>query len=163
MITSRFSLIALALAFVAGTTVAIAAAADIAFVGPSGWNHVAPANADATRKFDQWKLNVGGSDPTETLTYVADNSASYSDALALVHKNFNDNHIKPSVDDDTTCRGKQGHMIEFKSGPEGNSIIIDRMMVPQDPGLITITYARGEKWPYDDDVKKSIDTFCKGT
>jgi hypothetical protein len=161
MTVSRPSL-SLVLALAAST--ATAAAADVAFVGPSGWSHMGQQSPDQTRKFDQWKLGGGGNDPAQTVTFISDTTSSYADALALIKKNFADNHIKASADADTTCHGKQGHVIEFSSGPEGKEIVIKRILIPQDPsGLITITYARAKDDPYDDDVKKSIETFCKAS
>jgi len=158
MTFSRPSLV-LSLAFAASTGLAFAA--DVAFVGPPGWSHTGQESPDQTRRFDQWKLGGGGG-PAQTVTFISDASTAYADALAQIKKNFSENHIKASADADIPCRGKQGHVIEFSSGPEGKEIIIRRILVPQDPnGLITITYARAKDDPDDPDVKKSIDTFCK--
>ncbi len=161
MTVSRIPIV-LALAFAANAT--LAAAADVAFVGPPGWSHVGQQSPDQTRTFDQWKLGGGGGDPAQTVTFISDSTSSYTDTLALIKKNFADNHIKASADDDMACHGQQAHVIQFSSGPEGKEIIIRRILVPQGPkGLVTITYARAKDDPDDADVQKSIATFCKAT
>ena len=141
----------------------LAAAADIAFVGPSGWSHTGQPAPDPTHKFDQWKFGGGGGFPAQTVTFMSDSTGSYADSLALIRKNFADNHIKTSLDADKQCQGKQGHVVEFTVGPEGKEIVITRILVPADPGVVTITYARGKEDGFDDDVKKSIDSYCKAS
>jgi len=161
MIVSRIS-IAVALAMAASTT--LAAAADVAFVGPPGWSHIGQQSPDQTRKFDQWKLGGGGGDAAQTITFVTDTTSSYNDTLALIKKNFSDNHIKASADADMACHGQQGHVVQFSSGPEGKEVVIRRILVPEgQTGLITITYARAKDDPDDPDVKKSIESFCKAS
>jgi len=160
MIVSRIS-VAFSLAFASSAT--LAAAADVAFVGPPGWNHSGPQSPDQTRTVEQWRLGGGGGDTAQTVTFITDSASSYADTLALIKKNFADNHIKASADADMTCHGQQGHVVQFSSGPEGKEIVIRRILVPQaatGTGLITITYAHA-KDDDDPDVKKSIETFCK--
>jgi hypothetical protein len=140
-----------------------AVAAGASFSGPSGWSHVAQPATDPTRKLDQWKLGGDATDAGQTVTYISDTSASYDDALGLIKKNFADNHIKPTVDADKTCQGKQGHVVEFMFGPAGKEVIINRLLVPEGTGLVTITYSRAKDYGFDDDVKKAIDTFCSAT
>ena len=159
MTVSRIS-IAVTLALAAST--ALAAAADVAFVGPPGWSHVGQPSPDPTRKVDQWKLGGGGGDAAQTVTFISDTTSSYNDTLALIKKNFADNHIKASADADMACHGQQGHVVQFSSGPEGKEVVIRRILVPEGPtGLITITYSRAMADPDDPDVKKSIESFCK--
>jgi len=159
-ILRRLALAALA-SFVAP---AAAAAAAPVFVGPPGWSHVAPQTTpDATRSVDAWKLGGDATDPGQTVTYISDTTASYADTLALIKKNFSDNHITPSVDVDRPCQGKQAHIVEFKIGPSGHEVIINRILVPEGTGLVTITYSRAKDYGFDDDVKKAIDTFCSAS
>lgn len=140
----------------------IALAADVAFVGPTGlWRHVeSPAQQDATRKFDQWRI---GGDPAQTLTFMSDSTTSFADALALIHKNFTTNHIQASIDADKPCQGQPGHVVEFTTGPQGHEIIINRILVSEGQGIVTITYARGKDFDFDPDAKKSIDKFCSAS
>jgi hypothetical protein len=48
-------------------------------------------------------------------------------------------------------------------GPAGKEVIINRLLVPEGTGLVTITYSRAKDYGFDDDVKKAIDTFCSAT
>jgi hypothetical protein len=157
------SRISLALSLALGASTALAAAADVAFVGPSGWSHVGQLSPDQTRRFDQWKLGGGPNDTAQTVTFISDSTSSYSDTLAQIRKNFSENRIKTSADADLACHGQQSHVIEFTSGPEGKEVVIRRILVPLTPtGLITITYSH-DKTDDDPDVKKSIETFCKAS
>jgi hypothetical protein len=156
----RFVVLASFAAFVAP---AAALAAVPAFVGPPGWSHAAPVSSDPTRTLDQWKLGGGATDPGQTVTFISDTTASYTDTLAVIKKNFADNHIKPSEDADMPCQGKQAHVVEFTIGPSGHEVVINRLLVPETPGLVTITYSRAKDYNFDDDVKKAIGTFCSAT
>ena len=141
----------------------IVRAADPTFTGPSGWSHVPPAVTDPSRTMDQWKLGGDATDAGQTVTFINDKSGSYADTLAAIKKNFSDNHIKTSADADMPCQGKQGHVVEFTIGPTGREVIINRLLVPEANGLVTITYSRGKDYSFDDDVKKAIDKFCAAT
>lgn len=142
-----------------------AGAATPAFVGPPGWSHVVQQQptTDAPRSVDEWKLGGDSTDPGQTVTFINDPTAVYGDTLAVIKKNFSDNHIAPTVDVDRPCQGKQAHVVEFAIGPSGHEVIINRILIPQTPGLVTITYSRGKDYSFDDDVKKSIETFCSAT
>jgi len=147
---------------IAGTLGSVAfAAAEGAFTGPSGWSHVAAPTPDPARKFEQWRLAGAPNDPAQTVTYIADTTTSYADALAMIKKNFADNNIKPKLDKDTTCQGRQGHEVEFLVGPEGKGVITNRLLVPDGSGVVSITYVRGQTDNYDDDVKKAVTSYCK--
>jgi hypothetical protein len=147
---------------IAGTLGSVAfAAAEGTFAGIPGWSHIAAPTPDPARRFEQWRL-VGG-DPAQTVTYIADTTTSYTDALAMIKKNFADNGIKPKVDKDTPCQGRTGHEVEFLIGPEGRGIITNRLLVPDGTGVVTITYVRGQTDSYDDDVKKAVTTYCKAS
>jgi hypothetical protein len=155
----------LALISVAVSLPVAAAAATPAFVGPPGWSHVQQqtATTDAPRTVDSWKLGGDATDPGQTVTFISDATASYGDTLAGIKKNFSDNHITSTVDADRTCQGKQAHVVEFAIGPSGHEVIINRILIPESPGLATITYSRAKDYPFDDDVKKAIETFCSAT
>jgi hypothetical protein len=134
-----------------------ATAADVAFPGPAGWKHVdPPASTDATRKSDQW--HIPGD--VATVTFIADTSNAYGDALGAIEQNFKSNGIKPATDKDMPCQGKTGHMVEFSTGPDGHKIIINRLLVPSGAGVVTITYARADGTAFDTDVKASETTYC---
>lgn len=134
-----------------------APAADVTFTGPAGWKHVdPPASTDATRKSEQW--HIPGD--VATVTFIADPSNAYGDALGAIEQNFKKNGIKPSADKDMPCQGKIGHMVEFATGPDGHKIVINRLLVPSGTGVVTITYARADGSPFDPDVKTSETTYC---
>jgi hypothetical protein len=140
-------------------TAAAAFADSVAFVGPAGWSHSPPpAATDPQRSVDQWHL----SGDISTLTFIRDTATTYADALAAVEKNVTTNRIKTTADRDMPCRGTTGHVVEFSYGPDGNKIIMNRIMVPDGPGLDTVTYARSDGSIFDPDVKKAETTFCTG-
>lgn len=146
-----------ATAVLGASLAATANASGVAFPAPDGWSHVTvPTSTDTTRQFDQW--HVAGD--VSTVTFIRDSSAVYADALATILKNFADNNIKPSTNKDLPCQGKTAHVVEFATGPDGKKIVINRMLVPETAGLVTITYARSDGADYDKDVKKSVATFC---
>ncbi|GAC1299442.1 MAG: hypothetical protein NVSMB19_03640 [Vulcanimicrobiaceae bacterium] len=137
--------------------VAPAGAAGVTFPSPEGWSHVAvPPPTDPTRTFDQW--HIAGD--IATVTYIRDGTAAYADSLATILKNFADNNIKPSTNKDVPCQGKTAHVVEFATGPDGKKVVINRMLVPDGTGVVTITYARSDGSAFDNDVKKSETTFC---
>lgn len=137
-----------------------ASAADVAFVGPSGWSHVdVPAPTDPNRAFAQWHL----AGDISTVTFIKDSTTTYPDALEHIHKNFSDNKIKPSIDRDVPCRGTVAHVVEFATGPEGKKVVINRMLVPTGAGISTITYARSDGSEYDLDVRNALAEFCSAT
>ncbi len=111
----------------------------------------------ATRKLSQWHI----SGQSDTFTLVDDSAASYADALALIEKNFTDNHVKTAVNKDFTCAGKAGHMVEFSAGPEGHQFIINRLLLPETPtaGVLTFTYVRTSP-DWDPSVIKSMKAYC---
>lgn len=132
-------------------------AAEIGYSGPAGWSHVdVGAPADAKHTFAQW--HIAGD--ISTVTYIADGTTAYVDALANIHKNFSDNGIKAIIDKDVVCRGGAAHVIEFAAGPEGKKVAINRMLVPAGDGIVTITYARADGSTFDRDVEKSETSFC---
>lgn len=134
-----------------------ASAAPVVFPPPAGWSHVAvPPSTDTSRTFDQW--HIAGD--ISTVTFVRDSTGSYADALAAILKNFSDNNIRPSKNADMPCQGKTGHVVEFLTGPDGKKVVINRLLVPDTTGLVTITYARSDGSDYDGDVKKSVTAFC---
>lgn len=136
---------------------ATASASGVPFPPPAGWSHVVvPTSTDSARTFDQW--HIAGD--VSTVTFIRDTSGVYADALATILKNFSDNNIKPSTNRDMPCQGKTGHVVEFATGPDGQKILINRVLVPEATGLVTITYARSDGSDYDNDVKKSVTAFC---
>jgi hypothetical protein len=141
-------------------TATVASAAEIAYAGPAGWSHVdVVAPSDSKHSFAQW--HIAGD--ISTVTYIADGTTAYVEALANIRKNFRDNGIKASIDKDVACHGGAAHVIEFAAGPEGKKIIINRMLVPSGDGIVTITYARADSSTFDRDVEKSEATFCGAT
>ena len=135
-----------------------APAADVAFAGPSGWSHTSvTASPDPARKFEQWHIS---GDTATTITFIKDGSTAYAGALGLIEKNFADNKIKPAIDKDVPCQGKTGHVIEFATGPENHKIAINRMLVPDGAGVVTITYSRPDGAAFDPDVQKSEMAYC---
>lgn len=155
---TRISLFVALVSLVATAT--IASAAEIVYAGPAGWSHVdVGAPSDAKHSFAQW--HIAGD--ISTVTYIADGTTAYVDALANMYKNFSDNGIKAKIDKDVACRGGAGHVIEFVAGPEGKKVVINRMLVPSGDGIVTITYARADGSTFDRDVEKSEATFCGAT
>jgi hypothetical protein len=144
----------------AGLSLAAAASAAVTFQGPDGWHHSAQPSADGKVQIDQWKLS---GDPPQSVTVIQDTGTTYADALSAVTTNFSTNHIKPSIDKDQTCIGRASHVFEYTFGPDGNQSTVNRLVVPDGTGVVTITYARGSKDDFDSDVRKSITTFCAGT
>jgi len=150
----------LAIAAAAVAAPAAALAGDVAFVGPAGWSHDdLQQSPDGTRKYDKW--HIAGD--VASVTYIADSNSTYADALAAIETNFQTNHIKPATDKDIPCQGKTGHVIEFSVGPDGHKIVINRMLVPNGTGVVTITYARSDGSVFDPDVKKSETAYCAAT
>ncbi len=155
--TRIVSIVALATLVIAQTA---ASAVEVAYTGPAGWSHVdVGAPVDAKHAFAQW--HIAGD--ISTVTYIADGTTAYADALANIRKNFSDNHIKPSIDKDVSCRGASAHVIEFSAGPDGKKVVINRMLVPAGDGVVTITYARSDGSTFDHDVEKSESTYCGAT
>jgi hypothetical protein len=144
-------------AVAAGLAFATAASAAVTFVGPEGWSHSGQPSADGKTQFDQWKL---GGDPPQTVTVIQDQNTSYADSLAAVKKNFADNHIRAGIDKDATCMGRPSHDVEYTVGPENHQITVNRWIVPDGNGVVTITYARGSKDDPDKDVEKALKNFC---
>lgn len=144
-------------AVAAGLSLATAASAAVTFVGPDGWSHTGAPSSDGTHKFDQWKL---GGDPPQTVTVIQDSGTTYADSLAAVKKNFAENHIRPGIDKDQTCLGRPSHDVEYTVGPEGHQIVVNRLIVPDGTGVVTVTYARGEKDDPDKDVQTAMKNFC---
>jgi hypothetical protein len=144
-------------AFAVWTGPALVAAAETPFSGPSDWSHTAPTTStDGSRTVDAWHLPGD----VQSLTYIRDASTSYADALAAIQQNFSSQHIKPAVDKDLPCDGKTGHVVEFAFGPDGHRLSVNRILVPDDPGVVTLTYTRSDGSPFDDEVKKSETTYC---
>jgi hypothetical protein len=135
-------------------------AAATEFSGPSGWTKTDVTSPVATRTIQQWHI---GGDPTTSVTYISDATASYADALAAMSKNFSDNGIKPAIDKDMPCHGATAHVVEFTAGPDGFKTIINRVVVPQATGIVTITYTRGEHNTFDSDVQKAVTAYCAAT
>jgi hypothetical protein len=148
-------------AVAAGLSLATAASAAVTFVGPEGWRHVEQTTpSDGVHKVDQWKL---AGDTPQSVTVFQDSSTSFADSLAAVKKNFADNHIRPAVDKDQPCMGRPSHVVEYSVGPDGHQIIVNRLIVPDGAGVVTITYARGQGDDFDSDVRKALTTFCAQT
>lgn len=150
------TLISAAAGLAALATLSIAAMAAVTFNGPSGWRH-ADSPATSSIKVDKWTIS---GDTSQALVVIQDPTTSYADAISLMRSNFTNNHIKLSIDKDQTCQGKQGHVIEFASGPDGHATIFDTTLVPDGNGIVKITYQRQQDQPMDSDVKKAIETFC---
>jgi hypothetical protein len=157
----RFFLSIVAAGLLGGAALSPVVADDAAFTGPAGWSANA-ANAsppDPAHAALQWHL--AGDDST-SLTYLR-TTTSYDDALAAIHTNFTTNKIKPSLDQDLTCRGKTSHVIEFATGPAGHQVVIHRMLVPMPDGVAAITYARESDVAFDPAVKAAETSFCTST
>ncbi len=150
-----------AAAILAGVGMAtLAASAAVNFTGPTGWRHVDQPSTDSTRKIDQWKMS---GDDTQSLTVMQDPTTTYADALERIRNNFSVNHFKPSIDKDEMCQGRQGHVVEFASGPDEHQTIWNRTIIPDGNGIVTITYTHAQGTNMDDDVKKAITAFCSAT
>jgi len=137
---------------------ALGAGTDLAFSGPAGWSHVTQTASDPSRQFQQWRF---AADPPEILTVMKDTTTNFADAIATMKKNIADNGFKVTLDSNQTCQGRPSHITEFAFGPQGHTTIINRLIVPQDDGIVTVTYTRGEGFNYDDDVKKAVAAYCK--
>ena len=144
----------------AGLSLATAASAVVTFKGPEGWSHNGQPSADGKVQFDQWKF---AGDPPQTVTVIQDSTTSYADSMTAVKTNFSTNHIKPAVDKDQQCLGRPSHDFEYTVGPDKHQITVNRLIVPDGSGVVTITYARGSSDDFDSDVRKAITTFCAGT
>lgn len=145
-------------AVAAGLSLATAASAAITFTGPDGWSHSGQPSADGKQQFDQWKL---AGDNTQTLTVIHDSTTAYADSVSAVKNNFASNHIRPGVDKDETCAGRPSHEFEYTVGPDEHQIKVNRIVIPDGPGVVTVTYAHSAKDDADPDVKKALDAFCK--
>jgi hypothetical protein len=143
-------------AALAALGVASAASAAVTFVGPDGWHHVDQPSTDSVHKFDQWKI----SGTAQSLTVIQDSSTTYADSLGAVKANFAAQHINPALDKDEPCMGRPSHVVEYTVGPEGHQIIVNRLIVPDGSGVVTVTYARAHDDAFDADVKKAITNFC---
>ena len=152
------TLVSIAAASVA-LSLATAASAAVTFVGPDGWSHSGQPSPDGKVQFDQWKL---GGDTPQTVTVIQDSGTSFADSLAAVKTNFSNNKIRPAIDKDQDCLGRPSHVVEYTVGPDGHQITVNRLIVPDGAGVVTITYARGQKDDFDSDVRKALTTFCAG-
>ncbi|MFY9779292.1 MAG: hypothetical protein WAJ85_02135 [Candidatus Baltobacteraceae bacterium] len=154
----RAPVIATALfAFGAWTGPPAAAAAETAFSGPADWSHSGPTvSPDGSRTVDQWHL----SGDVQSLTFIRDATTSYADALAAIEQNFAAQRIKATIDKDLPCDGKTGHVVEFTTGPDGHRVAINRILVPDGSGVVTLTYTRDDGSRVDDEVKKAETSYC---
>ena len=123
--------------------------------------HDAPPSTDTQHSFDTWKQSSSAT--SQTITVMHDASGNYNDAVAVVHKNFSDNNIKPTIDSDQTCQGKTSHVFEFATGPDGHRIVINRLIVGGDSGITAVTYSRPQSAPFGGEVKSAIESFCSGS
>ena len=150
----------LAVGLLGGLGAAAAAADPATFTLGFPWTTVAqtdpPPASGGTRKLSQWHV----SGEADSFTMIEDASGSYADSLALIEKNFSDNHVKPSIDKNFTCSGMTGRMVEFIVGPDGHQVFINRVLLPESPsGLLTFTYVRSDK-DWDGSVTKSMKAYC---
>lgn len=151
-----FRAISSTVAFAALLTAPLAAA-SVPFPSPAGWSSVPVSpSKDASRTFEQW--HIAGD--ISTVTFLRDASGVYADALAAILKNFADNNIRPTTSKDLPCQGKMAHMVEFATGPDAKKVLINRILVPDSTGLVTITYARSDGSDFDKDVKQAETAFC---
>lgn len=163
MVSLKRTLVAMVAAstIVTGSALLARAADQTAFVGPTGWSHAdASPGSGSTLKIEKW--HVPGDD-AQSLTLIVDPNTSYADALAAIAKNLAANRFKAAIDKDEPCHGVQAHVVEFTFGPDGHQIVINRTLLPDGTGVETITYSRAQGNPFDDDVRKSITTFCAST
>jgi hypothetical protein len=146
----------------AAVATAASAADTVAFTLSSPWTAgESQAAADGSRKFNQW--HVPG-DPTTTVTLIEDTTTSYTDSLGMIEKNFSDNHIKTSINKDFTCAGKTAHDVEFATGPDGHQVTINRILIPDGTGVMTVTYARAASdGGWDKAVLDSVKAYCGTT
>ncbi|MGP6159001.1 MAG: hypothetical protein ACLPYS_16085 [Vulcanimicrobiaceae bacterium] len=105
---------------------------------------------------NQWHLPGD----VQSITYIRDGSPSYATALTTIQQNFAAQRIKATVDKDLQCDGKTGHEVEFATGPDGHRVAINRILVPDGSGVITLTYTREDGSPFDDEVKKAETSYC---
>ena len=130
-----------------------AAAAGKPFAGPAGWDHVVAmtASAQSPRTQESWKKSDG-----ELITFMSDDTLSYDDSIAMIHKNVADNGFKPSVDKDRTCDGRRAHEVEMTFG----TTVVHQIVVDDAPGLTKLTYTHPQGVAPSPDATSTIAAYC---
>lgn len=129
------------------------------FPAPTGWDHVdQTVPAGSPRSLELWQRDSG--ELKQTLTVVNDSSISYDEILDRIKKNIAASPFKVNLDKDVTCDGKPAHLFELVFGPDGKRITVNRLVLPDGPGSIQVTYTRPEAAPFVDDVKASEAAYC---
>lgn len=135
------------------------AVAAKAFSPPTGWDHVDQAvPAGSPRTLELWQRDSG--DLKQTLTVVNDSTISYDEILDRIKKNITSSPFKVNLDKDVTCDGKPAHVFELVFGPDAKRIAVNRLILPDGPGSIQVTYTRPEAAPFVDDVKAAEASYC---
>src|SRR5579883_3034968 len=117
----------------------IAIAAPKPFPAPNGWNAV-QQQAPPGSTIQIWTHDSGPLQ--QTLTVLDDPTTPYTDAVQIVQKNIAANKFKVTVNKDQTCNGQSGHFFEMSYGPDVGKVAVDRLIVPDGAGTLTITYMR---------------------
>ncbi|HEX3468343.1 MAG TPA: hypothetical protein VHT05_09720 [Candidatus Elarobacter sp.] len=130
-----------------------ALAAAKPFVGPTGWDHTVgmTATAASPRSQETWKKSDG-----QLITFLSDDTLSYDDSIAQIHKNVADNGFKPSVDKDRTCAGMRAHEIEMTFG----TTVVHQIVVDDAPGVTKITYTHPQGITASQDALATITAYC---
>ena len=130
-----------------------AAAAGKPFTGPAGWDHVVAmtASAQSPRTQESWKKSDG-----ELITFMSDDTLSYDDSIAMIHKNVADNGFKPSVDKDRTCDGRRAHEVEMTFG----TTVVHQIVIDDAPGVAKLTYTHPQGVPISPDAMSTVAAYC---
>ena|SRR5579872_1773230 len=147
---------------IAATLGGVALAASKTFPAPSGWDAIQQSTPPGSQTtYQGWKLHSG--DLMQTVTVIDDPSQPYADVVARIHKNLVENKFKVNADKDQPCNGETGHLFSMVYGPDIKRIAVYRLLVPDGPGSIQITYMRPEPEPAAGEVKAGVNSYCGTT
>ena len=138
----------------------ISVAAPKPFPPPNGWNAV-QQQAPPGSTIQIWTHDSGPLQ--QTVTVLDDPNTAYADAVQVVQKNIAANKFKVTANKDQTCNGQTGHFFEMSYGPDVGRVAVDRLIIPDGPGTLTITYMRPAPEPVADEVKTGLNTYCGTT
>lgn len=134
-----------------------ASAAPKPFPAPSGWDTV-QRQAPAGTTIQVWTHDSGPL--LQTVTFLDDPNQPYTDAVTLVQNNIKANKIKVSANKDQVCNGQTGHLFVMSYGPDVGRVAVERLIIPDGPGTVQITYMRPDPEPPADEVKSGLNAYC---
>ena len=149
-------------AAVAGALLAAALSAPVGaspkpFPAPSGWDAVQQQAPPGTT-IQVWTRDSGPLQ--QTFTVIDDPTEPYDDAVQRIQKNIAANKFKISANRDQACNGTPGHLFAMAYGPDVGRVAVDRLILPDGPGSMQITYMRPEPEPFADEIKADLNAYC---